>query len=360
GLTHERRIFFVKPEYWIISDLLTGSGSHKYDLYFHLDSPYLNHTTLSELDHSVATPNFIIMPSDIDAKAEIIAGWVSNSYNKKSEAPIVKYQKSGPPPITFETVLFPYDSGVIPLTVEKPVVFFEQNAVDPADAVSLKIQSGNWSDWFFHSTLSPGILSFGSFQCDARAAFIRIESDNLISNIQLVRGSLLYKGDTLLVDTDAEFADISWFQQSVFVEGEYVQHARIWAPQTDSVVVNGRKVSFVQNGNYVEFTITSIRDDELAAEILSGFRLEQNYPNPFNSSTSIRFILHKRDYVNLQIYDLLGHLVTTLIDRKMESGEHTIKWNGLDTHKRGLPSGIYFYRLKVGNKINTRRMLLLK
>ncbi|UCE08257.1 MAG: alginate lyase family protein, partial [bacterium] len=155
GLTHERRIFFVKPEYWVISDLITGNGYHVYDLYFHLDSPYLNHNTLNESDHSVGTPNYIIMPSDISAKAEVITGWVSNSYNSKQEAPIVKYQKNGSPPITFETVLFPYDSGVKPLVVEKSNVFNGQNAVYPSEAFCLKIQSENQEDWFFHSTLSP-------------------------------------------------------------------------------------------------------------------------------------------------------------------------------------------------------------
>ncbi|MFQ6113514.1 MAG: heparinase II/III family protein, partial [bacterium] len=358
GLTHERRVFFVKPEYWIISDLVTGSGSHTYDLYFHLDAPYLNHANLDASNHSVATPNFIILPSDVSASAEVINGWVSNSYNSKQQAPIVKYQKNGAPPITFETILLPYDSGEVPLAVEKPGVLFGQNAVEPAEAVCLIVQLGNMTDWFFHSTLSPGILSFESFQCDAKAAFIRIESDNSIPNIQLVQGSLLYKGDTLLVDTDAEFANVSWFQQSVFIESEFIQYAKIWAPHADSVVVNGSKVNFIQNGNYIEFTITSVHHaDELSVGVAKGFQLEQNYPNPFNNITSIRFILPTQKQVTLRIYNLLGQAVATLIDRKMDAGEHTIIWNGTDDHKQSLSSSIYFYRLQVGEKIMVRRLL---
>ncbi len=361
GLKHERRIFFVKPEYWIISDLVTGSGSHVYDLYFHLDASYLNHANFNASNHSVSTPNFIIMPSDASASAEIITGWVSNSYNAKQQAPVVKYQKNGEPPVSFETVLLPYDAGVVPLDVEKSRIFWGQKEIEPEEAVCLNIQLNNNNDWFFHSTLSPGLLSFQGFQCDAQAAIIRIDSDNSIPNIQLVQGSLLYKGDTLLVDTDAEFVNVSWFQKAVFIEGDYIQYAKIWAPQADSVVVNSRKISFIQNGNYIEFNVTSVQaNNDLNVEMGPNFQLAQNYPNPFNSSTLIRFELRKQQFVSLHIFDLLGRVVKTLVEQEVDYGEHSVNWYGRDKYKRSLPSGLYFYRLKVGDKTMTKRMLLLK
>ncbi len=152
---------------------------------------------------------------------------------------------------------------------------------------------------------------------------------------------------------------MSWFQHSVFLTGESVQYAKIWAPQTDSVIVNGSSVSFIQNGNYVEFKVTSVHDKgDLASGVINDFQLEQNYPNPFNSSTSIRFFLQKRNFVILRIYNISGQLITTLIHREMESGDHTVNWNGIDNYKQSLPSGIYFYRLEIGNKTMTKRMLL--
>ncbi len=361
GLTHERRIFFAKPEYWIISDLITGTGNHSYDLYFHIDSPYYNHINLNISDQSVSTPNFIVIPSNKSASAEIINGWVSNSYNSKLPAPIIKYHKQGSPPVTFETILFPYDNGVISTTVEKLEVYTGQNAVNPEKGFCLKIRKENRTDWFYHSSLSPGLLSFQSFECDGRAAFISIKSDNSISNIQLVQGSLFYRGDTLLVDTDADFADVSWFQNDLFIKSENIQYAKIWAPQTNSVLLNSNPINFVQNGNYVEWYATGIqRDEKQNSKIVFSFQLEQNYPNPFNQSTSIRFILQKPGLVSIRIYDLLGQQVAVLINDKLPRGAHQVLWNGKNKQGNSLSSGIYIYRVQAGNQIETRRMLLLR
>jgi hypothetical protein len=83
--------------------------------------------------------------------------------------------------------------------------------------------------------------------------------------------------------------------------------------------------------------------------------LNQNYPNPFNSSTTISFELEEPGNVKLLVYDLLGREITVLADRHMEAGGYNI---GFDVS--GLSSGIYFYRLRAGDTVETKRMLLLK
>jgi parallel beta-helix repeat protein len=93
-------------------------------------------------------------------------------------------------------------------------------------------------------------------------------------------------------------------------------------------------------------------NDPFAPERLT---LLQNYPNPFNSQTRIGFFLSQSRDVDLTIYDLLGRKIQTLIDGYREAGVHIINFNASD-----LPSGVYFYRLKAGDFIGTRRMLLLK
>jgi hypothetical protein len=85
------------------------------------------------------------------------------------------------------------------------------------------------------------------------------------------------------------------------------------------------------------------------------FALKQNYPNPFNASTTIEFQLAKESRVKLTIYDLLGNEVVTLVDRELPAGEHSLNWNAAD-----LSSGVYFYRLTSGDRVETRRMTLLK
>lgn len=88
---------------------------------------------------------------------------------------------------------------------------------------------------------------------------------------------------------------------------------------------------------------------------LSRFTLEQNYPNPFNPSTIIKFNLKCREYANLTIYNLLGAKLETLVKETKDLGNHQIQWNG-----SRYPAGVYFYRLRAGNFVETKRMLLMK
>jgi ligand-binding sensor domain-containing protein len=103
----------------------------------------------------------------------------------------------------------------------------------------------------------------------------------------------------------------------------------------------------------VQSTITSI--DEIVVELPLSFTLEQNYPNPFNPSTTIRFSLPIAAEVILKIVDSLGREVEILINGKLNPGEYSIPWNAV-----GQTSGVYFYRLRAGDFVQTKKLVLLK
>ncbi len=85
------------------------------------------------------------------------------------------------------------------------------------------------------------------------------------------------------------------------------------------------------------------------------FSLQQNYPNPFNPSTEISFSLPRMSFVNLNVYNLLGQKVETLVNKEIEAGNYNVNWDGQD-----VASGIYFYRLETGDFVETKKMVLLK
>jgi hypothetical protein len=95
-------------------------------------------------------------------------------------------------------------------------------------------------------------------------------------------------------------------------------------------------------------------DDEKNIK-LNKYVLHQNYPNPFNSSTIIKYSLPQQEEVKLSLYDLLGRLITTLVNEKKNAGEHQIELN-----TKNLPSGVYFYQLNADNVILTNKLILLK
>lgn len=94
----------------------------------------------------------------------------------------------------------------------------------------------------------------------------------------------------------------------------------------------------------------------------SGYSLSQNFPNPFNPSTIISYQLPANSHVTLKVYDVLGREVETLVDGRQSAGNHAVKFEA-----KGLPSGVYFYRLsakplsgQAGNFIETKKLVMLK
>jgi hypothetical protein len=85
------------------------------------------------------------------------------------------------------------------------------------------------------------------------------------------------------------------------------------------------------------------------------YSLSQNYPNPFNPTTTIEFILPKKEYVTLKIYDVLGNEVITLINEEVDAGFHKVEFNSSN-----LTSGVYIYKLIAGSFTQTRKMTLMK
>ena len=85
------------------------------------------------------------------------------------------------------------------------------------------------------------------------------------------------------------------------------------------------------------------------------YQLYDNYPNPFNPETSIKFYVPKTGYVNLQVFNLLGKLVATLVSHNTPAGEHTVKFNGSN-----LASGVYFYKLETAEFLMTKKLMLIK
>ena len=106
---------------------------------------------------------------------------------------------------------------------------------------------------------------------------------------------------------------------------------------------------------------TGIDDLTDNAEVPEEFTLSANYPNPFNPATNIRYSLPQGTNVRLTVFNLLGQMVTTLVDETQSAGQYVVRWNGADLSGRQMPSGMYFYRLETtAGFMQTRKMLMLK
>ncbi|MCX7984818.1 MAG: T9SS type A sorting domain-containing protein, partial [Bacteroidetes bacterium] len=109
------------------------------------------------------------------------------------------------------------------------------------------------------------------------------------------------------------------------------------------------------NVDYIKLNKQEMVTDVESVNLPYTFSLEQNYPNPFNPATTINFTIGKSSNVKLVVYNLLGQKVATLVDTRMDAGQHTIIFDGAH-----LASGVYFYKLEAGDFRAVKKMLLLK
>jgi hypothetical protein len=113
----------------------------------------------------------------------------------------------------------------------------------------------------------------------------------------------------------------------------------------DNVELSGESVVSVENSN---------------SNIPDGFYVYQNYPNPFNPSTTIRYSISKPDNVIINIYDINGSLISTLLNSKQNTGVHEVSWNGVNNDGMPVVSGVYLYKVQSGNSSKISKMILLR
>jgi hypothetical protein len=135
-------------------------------------------------------------------------------------------------------------------------------------------------------------------------------------------------------------------------------------PYVDALAVVGNEVfvggSFTSAGgvsanNVARWNSGTSRVEQLSPTAPKTFLLEQNYPNPFNPSTTIRYQLPVASEVKLEVYDVLGKKIATLVNERQSAGSYQVVWNA-----SGLSSGTYFYRLQAGTFVETKKMIMVK
>ena len=104
----------------------------------------------------------------------------------------------------------------------------------------------------------------------------------------------------------------------------------------------------------------TVVEEERTTALPQAFSLAQNFPNPFNSETVVRFALPERGEVELAVYNLAGQRVVKLAEGAREVGSYTVGWDGRDERGGELASGVYLYRLRAGERAETRKLLLLR
>jgi len=143
-------------------------------------------------------------------------------------------------------------------------------------------------------------------------------------------------------------SDLPSFQFEIITENDNL-HSGITL--TKAVVASARGISMdIQYGNKVAFTTSQPGQ----------YALYQNYPNPFNATTSIKYDLPVASAVTIEIYNVLGQKVRTLLDEDVTAGSHAIRWDGRNDNAYELSANIYFVRFRANHFVRHQKILLVK
>jgi hypothetical protein len=113
-------------------------------------------------------------------------------------------------------------------------------------------------------------------------------------------------------------------------------------------------------GLYFDASSFTAVEDEVEDKPIRRFSLDQNYPNPFNPITKIEFVLSRSGQVKIEIFNILGEKVKTLMDQHLKAGRQLVEWDGKDESGEEVASGVYFYRLQTKDFAETKKMVLMK
>ncbi len=124
--------------------------------------------------------------------------------------------------------------------------------------------------------------------------------------------------------------------------------------------VKARSGWYIDDINIYPYEVSTALGREVTSSLPNGFLLYNNYPNPFNPETTIAYELPISGFVRLDVYNMLGQKIKTLVDQNEVAGVHRIVWNGKNEFGKKMASGIYLYQMQTTNYKATKRMLLLR
>jgi Heparinase II/III N-terminus/Heparinase II/III-like protein len=189
---HERMIFFMLPEYWIVIDRLTADDSHNYDLYFHLASRAQDRASLvsNTKCHVIHSPNLLIAQAcSPDTKVAIEQGYVSPEYGIKQPAPVIKFSKQHTGTTVFNTVLYPFKDEPPVLQVTQVPVYQQGRLCAATEAsalqISLSTAAGCFEDYFFINHGASDVeFNFDDLAFTGCLLFLRRDESGQVINVQ--------------------------------------------------------------------------------------------------------------------------------------------------------------------------------
>ncbi|MDH3268328.1 MAG: right-handed parallel beta-helix repeat-containing protein [Ignavibacteria bacterium] len=227
-----------------------------------------------------------------------------------------------------------------PIIAAQPQGVSSNITVDPVSGTSIltDMSASFVPDTFIQNTINPNL--------NQKRQFLIIDNDATTLTVYGLLTDVASIGDNYSIITLLPVHD----SPQIIDVGEN----RPDLPPTD-FLGNARIINAIVDIGAVEIDTSVNFTEDLTLDVPKEFVLLQNYPNPFNPVTTINYLIPELSFVTIKVFDVLGSEVTILINEEKTIGNYEVEFNAAT-----LPSGVYFYQLKAGNYIETRKMVLLR
>lgn len=223
---HERNIFFLASEYWIISDRLLAEGTHDYALNFHLSPRAFDQTNFSQSETTtrIVSPNLLIAQPKIDGiRSTIKTGFVSTQYGEKQKAPIVSFSRHSLGPTHFCSVLYPHPSEAPTIKVKEIPVYHHGALCSKTEVTALKItiekEETRYDDYFFLAHgIRPREYVIEDIAYTGQLLFMRKNRHNEIVSLQANRLNTMRERNQVVFDFSVHQSRLSFKNNILHVD----------------------------------------------------------------------------------------------------------------------------------------------
>jgi len=255
GVQHERSVLFVKPEFWIVTDRLSGEGLHQYDQFWHLSEEALDNIETNHKTNEVSAPHLRIVSPGNNATLEIKTGYISHKYRTKIEAPVITYSMKNSGPVVWPTVLYPYKSVKPEIVVNRLDVNDEAGRNSSFNAVALEIIADQKVHYYLEQGTLDSIYTFADFKTNAKMLFVTLNSNNDILQFQMVDGTYFDYKNQLIAKISGIGADISVHDNQVEITSTCLEGFQIRMRNNPSFYLNGQQIAVSKKDEYTYYRV---------------------------------------------------------------------------------------------------------
>jgi hypothetical protein len=234
NVTQSRAVLFVKPEYWIVTDHMSGEGSHHYAQFWHLDASVSEHLRYDPNTNQIQTPAMVLASPVTEARYTVGEGWFSPRYRERVKAPLLKRSLTSEGSLTWSTIILPKRDSSPRVTVER---ISASTVGDGKQIPALKIIRGTEADYFVDQRISHAKVALGNLTTDGSVLFARKMRDGALPAFFLANGSFIVtEKDTIVLFShvvesaslvDGELCVETLLPVDVTARGDHIQTVRV-------------------------------------------------------------------------------------------------------------------------------------